>query len=105
MDRVFMAIERSALPKQVVHTDFGAALAMISDGEVSEERPPRWAAFSHRFEAPELAIGNRWTQLSGLILDEASAARALRNAARTTTLRFLSSISSATARREKAPDD
>jgi|GraSoiStandDraft_32_1057276.scaffolds.fasta_scaffold229041_2 hypothetical protein len=38
MDRVFMAIERGALPKQVVHTDFGAALAMISDGEVSECR-------------------------------------------------------------------
>jgi hypothetical protein len=38
MDRVFMAVERGALPKQVVHTDFGAALAMISDGEVSERR-------------------------------------------------------------------
>jgi hypothetical protein len=38
MDRVLMAIERGALPKQVVHTDFGAALAMISDDEVSERR-------------------------------------------------------------------
>jgi hypothetical protein len=38
MDRVFMAIERGALPKQVVHTDFGAELATISEGEVSERR-------------------------------------------------------------------
>jgi hypothetical protein len=33
-----MVIERAALPKQVVYSDFGAALAMISDGEVSERR-------------------------------------------------------------------
>jgi hypothetical protein len=38
MDRVIMAIERRVLPKQVVHTDFGAALATISEGEVSERR-------------------------------------------------------------------
>jgi hypothetical protein len=31
MDRVFMAIERAALPKQVVYSDFAAAPAIISD--------------------------------------------------------------------------
>src|SRR6202040_3495307 len=63
-------------------------------------RPPRWAAFSHRFEA-----ASSQSAIAGLNCHEASAARALRNAARTTTLGFLSSISSATARREKAPDN
>jgi hypothetical protein len=31
MDTVFTAIERATLPKQVVHSDFGAAPAMISE--------------------------------------------------------------------------
>ena len=35
MDRVFTAIERAALPKRVVYSDFAAAPAMISDCEVS----------------------------------------------------------------------
>jgi hypothetical protein len=38
MDTVFTAIERAALPKQVGYSDFGAALAMISDYEVSDRR-------------------------------------------------------------------
>jgi hypothetical protein len=38
MDRVFTAIERAALPKQVVYSDFAAAPAMISDCEVSDRR-------------------------------------------------------------------
>jgi hypothetical protein len=36
MDTVFTAIERAALPTQVVHSDFAAAPAMISDCEVSD---------------------------------------------------------------------
>jgi hypothetical protein len=38
MDRVFTAIERAALPKQVVYSDFAAAPAMIPDCEVSDRR-------------------------------------------------------------------
>ena len=38
MDRVFTAIERAALPKQVVYSDFAAAPAKISDCEVSDRR-------------------------------------------------------------------
>jgi hypothetical protein len=38
MDRVFTAIERAALPKQVVYSDFVAAPAKISDCEVSDRR-------------------------------------------------------------------
>ncbi len=38
MDRVFTAIERAALPKQVVCSDFVAAPAKISDCEVSDRR-------------------------------------------------------------------
>ncbi len=38
MDRVFTAIERAALPKQVVYSDFAAAPAMISDCEISDRR-------------------------------------------------------------------
>jgi hypothetical protein len=37
-DRVFTAINRAALPKRVVYSDFAAAPAMISDCEVSERR-------------------------------------------------------------------
>ena len=36
MDTVFTASERAALPTQVVHSDFAAAPAMISDCEVSD---------------------------------------------------------------------
>ena len=38
MDTAFTAIERAALPKQVVYSDFAAAPAMISDCEVSDRR-------------------------------------------------------------------
>ncbi len=38
MDRVFTAIERAALPKQVVYSDFAAAPAKIFDCEVSDRR-------------------------------------------------------------------
>ena len=38
MDRVFTAIERAALPKRVVYSDFAATPAMISDCEVSDRR-------------------------------------------------------------------
>ena len=34
MDTVFTAIERAALPKQVVYSDFAAAAAMIFDCQV-----------------------------------------------------------------------
>jgi len=36
--QVFTAIERAALPKQVVYSDFAAAPAKISDCEVSDRR-------------------------------------------------------------------
>ena len=39
MDRVLTAIERAALPKRMVYSDFAAAPAMISDGEVSDGLP------------------------------------------------------------------
>jgi hypothetical protein len=38
MDRVFTVIERAALPKQVVYSDFAATPAMISDCEVNDRR-------------------------------------------------------------------
>jgi hypothetical protein len=38
MDRVLTAIERAALPKGVIYSDFAAAPAMISDCEVSDRR-------------------------------------------------------------------
>jgi hypothetical protein len=67
---------------------------------------------SHRFEAAELAIGSRWTchrsggaQLSGLVLDEASAARPLAKRSENYDAWLFVEHSSAKARREKAPDD
>ena len=39
MDTVFTAIERAALPKQVVYSDFGAALAMIAMFKACRAKP------------------------------------------------------------------
>jgi hypothetical protein len=99
-----MAIERGALPKQVVHTDFGAALAMISDGEVSEERPPRWAAFrigSKRRSSQSAIAGLNWQVLSSTKPPRPEPCETQQELHAWLFVEH----SSAKARREKAPDD